>query len=234
VTNGIGNPDWQRRYVTSAVPLFTGSFADDAAHASGINDSNGYQYLQVSTNDAGASTFKFVQIIWWQDAAGTLEMGFTDWTIPPNTFEVIKVPVVTRYYMVQITPVGGASGTNTSVVIYGTNADQENLLTQNTATPLLFAQPAVAANGTFTQQMSGIFGGKVGLCMSHNTNNTWAGTIDYYDWNSQSWLTYWRIFGGSIGQSFNGDVYLPYAPIRVNLQNLDAAAHGMTCSLVAP
>lgn len=234
MTGGIGNPDWQRRYTTSAAPLYTGSFADDASHFSGVNDSNGYQYLLVSTNDPGASTFKFIQIIWWQDAAGTLEMGFTDWTVPPNTFELIKVPILTRYYMVQITPVGGASGTNTSVVVYGTNADQENTLAQNTATPQAYFSGTVAAGAKQTTLVNGIFGGEAMISIDYASGTTWTEWIDYYDWNSQAYKTIWTARGPDKGSSYAERIFLPYAPLRLIARNDGTSAELITQALICP
>lgn len=234
MTGGIGNPDWQRRYVTSAVPILTATIADDTNRVTGIADSNGYEYLVVSTHDPGATTFKHIKVDWFQDQNATLQMGDTDWTIPPNSFNVVKVPVITRFYKIEIGPVGGASGNNTTLVVYGTNADQENLLTQNTAIPFIHAEPTIAAGATDTETATGIFGGNAMLMISDNGNNLWNASVQYYDWTTSAWATFWKGFGSFFGQTATQNIILPYAPIRVQTTNTDSAAHGFFIAVVTP
>jgi hypothetical protein len=234
MTNGIGNPDWQRRYVVSAAPIATGTFLDDTNRVIGPLDTNGYQYLLVTTNDPGATTFKHVKIDWFQDQAGTLAMGDTDWTIPPSSFIVIKTPVIARWYKVEIGPVGGATGHNTQLTVYGTNADQENLLTQNTAVPMGGDRTSVAAAGVHTVQLGGTFGGRVSVNMDDDGNNKWTLYMEYYDWTVSAWVQFMTWHGADKGQSFTGDVMLPYAPIRMNVRNDDTVAHFLTWSVIAP
>lgn len=233
MTGGIGNPDWQRRYVTSAVPILTGTFLDDTNRVSGISDSNGYQYLLVSTNDPGATTYKHVKVDWFQDQGATLQMGTTDYTIQPNTFNVLKVPVITRWYKVEIGPVGGATGHNTTLVVYGTNADQENILTQNTAIPMAIASSSVAAGATMTTTVSGTFGGEVMLNMDDNVNNKWTAWMDYYDWSAAGWVTYWSTHGTDKGQAYTERIFLPYAPTRMNFRNDDTVSHILAQRMIA-
>lgn len=234
MTSGIGNPDWQRRYVTSAVPITTQIFADDTNRVTPIQDSNGYQYLLVSTSDPGASTYKHVKIDWFQDQAATLQMGDTDYTIPPNNFIVQKIPVITRWYKVEIGPVGGASGFNTTLVIYGTNADQDNILTQNTAIPLAGQTIAAAApNADNNVIMGGIYGGEVMISMDDNVNNKWTAWLEYYDWTTSAFVQFWTAHGLDKGQAYSERLFLPYAPIRMHFRNDDTVNHILKQYMVA-
>lgn len=234
MTNGIGNPDWQRRYVTSAVPIFDLVYPDNVNGVSGVQDSNGYQYLVVSTSGFNSLVYAHVKVDWFQDQAATLAMGVTDWTIPPQSFIVTKVPVITRFYKVEIGPVGGTTGNNVTCVTYGTNLDQENLLTQNTAIPLGWGTPNVAAGATSTTILGGGFGGRVSVFVGQQTNNKWTAWLEYYDWTTQAWNKFWIMHGTDRGMSFRDDANLPYAPIRMNVRNDDTVAQGITWSVIAP
>lgn len=233
MATGIGSPDWQRRYVTSAVPLLTLIYPDNVNSVSPIQDSNGYQYLMMSTNSATSTVYAHVKVDWYQDAAATVPMGNTDWTIPPQSFIVIKVPVVTRYYKVEIGNVGGATGSNISLAVYGTDADQENLLTQNTAIPLYRFSGSIAAGATMTTIVAGVFGGEVMVTNDDSVNNKWTEWMEYYDWTTQLWTQFWSVHGTDKGQAWNDRVFLPYAPTRINVRNDDTVAHSFVQCVVA-
>lgn len=234
MTGGIGNPDWQRRYVTSAVPIASAIFADDTNRVTGILDSNGYQYLVVSETDPSGGTYRHIKVDWFQDQGATLQMGTTDWTVQPNAFIVVKVPVITRWYKIEVGPVGGTSGHNTTVVVYGTNADQENLLTQNTAIPMAAQNGSVAAGATETVIVSGTYGGEVMLSMDDNVNHTWTAWVEYYDWTTETWIQFWSAHGTDKGQAYTERIFLPYAPVRMNFRNDDTVAHILKQYMIAP
>jgi hypothetical protein len=235
VTGGIGNPDWQKRYVFSAVPILTEAYPDNTNSVSPIIDSNGYQYLIVTTNAPGSNVFAHVKVDWFQDQLATLQMGDTDWTIPPGTFIVVKVPIVTRFFKLEIGNVGGATGSTIQAVVYGTNADQDNLLTQNTAIPLGGQTIAAATPGTTNSVIiAGMFGGEVMLTMDDNVNNKWTEWLEYYDWNTQTWIQFWTAHGLDKGQAYTERVFLPYAPIRMNCRNDDTVNHILKQFMVAP
>lgn len=225
MTSGIGNPDWQRRYTTSAVPLYTASYNDGIDSVSGILDSNGYQYLLITTNGAGSTVYARVKVDWFQDQNATLQMGSTTYTIPPGVFIVQKIPVATRFFKLEIGNVGGATGHTIQATIYGTNADQENILTQNTDTPFATQNNSVAAGATLTVIASGIFGGEVMMNIDDNVNNLWTAWVEYYNWSTQAWTQFWSAHGKDKGQGWTERIYLPYAPIRMNVRNDDTVAH---------
>jgi hypothetical protein len=234
VTNGIGNPDWQRRYVISATPLYAATFTDANTEISPTQDTNGFQYLMVSSNNGANTAYTHMQLNWYRDAAQTQFMIGTDWTIPPASSIVQRAPVMSRYYTLSTQSVGGATGGNINLVVYGTNADQENLLTQNTALPLGGDRTSIIAGATHTVIIGGIFGGRVSVNMDDDGNNKWTLYMEYYNWNIQGWVQFMTWHGTDKGQSFTGDVMLPYAPIRMNVRNDDTVAHFLTWSVIAP
>jgi hypothetical protein len=234
MANQLGNPDWQRRYTTSMAPLASLTYNDNINSASGIIDSNGFEYLLITTNGGSSLVFAHVKIDWFQDAAASLQMGDTDYTIPPQVFIVQKIPVATRYFKVEIGPVGGTTGNTIQMVCYGSNADQENLLTQNTAVPMGHGNPSLGASVVQTTVLGGIFGGRVFVSVDQNANNKWTSWLEYYDWTTQTWVQFWTIHGPDHGQSYSNDALLPYAPCRINVRNDDTVAHVITWSVVAP
>lgn len=234
MTSGVGNPDWQRRYAVSAAAIATGVFLDDVNRIFGVLDTNGFQYLLLDTNDLGATTYKYIKIDWYQDFAATQYMGTVDYTIFPNSITIMKIPVLSRYYKVEIGPVGGVTGHNTTLVVYGTNADQENFWNQNTATPLGKSSVSLGASVIQTTILGNIYGGRVMVSVDQNVNNKWTSWLEYYDWTSQTWVQFWTIHGPDHGQSYSSDAVLPYAPVRINVRNDDTVAHTITWSVVAP
>lgn len=230
----IGNPDWQRRYTFSAVPLLVLTYPDNINSISGLIDSNGFEYLLLTTNSGGSNTFDRVKVDWYEDSSGSVALGTTDYTIPGQSFIVQKIPVMTRYFKVEIGNVGGTTGGSIILTIYGTNADQENLLTQQTAIPMGFGNPSLGASATQTTVLSGIFGGRVFISVDQNTNNKWTAWLEFYNWQTQAWVQFWTIHGPDHGQSYSSDAMLLYAPCRINVRNDDTVAHVITWSVVEP
>lgn len=234
MTKGLGNPDWQRRYSTSAVAIYAADYLDSGNHVSGALDTNGFQYLIVSMNNATSTTYSHVQVHWFEDAALTLQLGTTDCTIPPHQFSVLKAPVVTRFYTVEVDAVPASTGNPVHITVYGTNADQENLLTQNTSQPTYRFSGSIAAGATQTTLVPGMFGGEAMITNDDSVNNKWTGWLEYYDWSTMGWLQFWSVHGTDKGQTWVERVFLPYAPIRANIRNDDTVAHPLTQCLILP
>lgn len=235
MTGGIGNPDWQRRYTTSAVPIYTATLPDNAHFGSPVNDSNGYQYLLTAINIGLSTVYAHVEIDWFQDAGATVLIGITDWVMTPLSFSAMKVPVISRFYTFNVTPVGGAAGHNWAIAIYGTNADQRDLLTQNTAIPMAAQTIAAAAPGvTNTVNSASTLGGEAMITMDDNVNNKWTEWVEYYDWPSQKWIQFWTAHGLDRGQAWTERILLPHAPVRINCRNDDTVNHILKQFLVMP
>lgn len=234
MTSGVGNPDWQRRYNFSAAPLLGLIYSDSINSTSGVRDTNGFPNLVVTTQASGSLVYAHVIVTWYQDSAGATPIGTVDWTTPPGAQISIKVPVAARYYSLQIGPVGGTTGHTIVGTIYGTTSDEQNILTQQTATPMGFGNPTLGASAVSTTILGGIFGGRVFVSIDDNGNNKWTSWIEYYNWSTQTWVQFWTVHGPDHGQSFNSDAILPYAPIRMNVRNDDTVSHALTWSIVAP
>lgn len=188
----------------------------------------------VSTNSGSSPRYTEVLIEWYVDSAGSTFIGFTNWTIPPGIFYMNKVPCVSRYYRVRVIPVGLTGTGSILFLVYGTNGDQENQLTQNTAQPLKYANVSLGANVINTSGVFGPFGGVVQATVDDNVNNKWTFWMEYYDEQSQAWTQFITWHGTDKGQSFADTVYLPYAPVRFNIRNDDTVTHTFIVSVIAP
>lgn len=234
MTSGQGNPDWQRRYNFSAAPLLQLTYPDNINSVSALIDSNGFEYLLVTTDSGTSATFDHVKIDWFQDKNASVQQGFTDYTISGGIFLVQKIPVTTRFFKIEVGPVGGVSGGHIVVTVYGTNADQENILTQQTAVPMLIENVTIGAGITRTDVVGGILGGRVMASVNDETNNKWVSTMEYYDWTTQTWKLFYVARGADRGQAWTEFINLPYAPCRFSVINIDTAAHAFDYSIVAP
>lgn len=234
MTGGIGNPDWQRRYVFSAQPLLTTSFTAGITSSIGILDSNGFQYLLFNYNSGGTTAFQLFQILWYKDAAGTVQVSNTEFFPVPNSSGVQRVPVMSRYYKVFCTFISGAVGGNISLLVYGTNADLDNTLTQNTSEPLNNGGVTLGAGLSQTNPFSGMYGGRVVCMIDQGVTNKWSVEVDYFDPNTKAWTEFFQIYGADHGLSFNGDMILPYAPVRLIVFNNDTVARAISWAVVAP
>lgn len=215
-------------------PLLNLTYNDAISSVSAITDSNGFQYLAVTTDSGASNAFMHVKVDWFQDQNATLPMGFTDYVLPPLDFIVQKIPVMTRFFKLEMGPVGGVTGHTIKAIIYGTNADQENILTQQTATPMLQKNVAIAAGATQTDLIAGMLGASVHVSINDQMNNKWIAFMQYWDMNAQNWLIFWAARGADRGQSWSQYVNLPYAPCRMNVNNTDAVAQAFDYSVIGP
>lgn len=234
MTSGIGNPDWQRRYDFSPVPLLTLTYADNVNSNSPLTDANGFEYMLVAISMGSSTVFARMQMLWYQDANAANFFGVTDWVVAPGMFVVVKIPVMTRYFKLAVGNVGGATGHTIAAVIYGSNADQENLLTQNTAVPQTYINQAIGSTSIVTSSPMGTYGGPVMVSIDDNANNKWTCWMEYYDWSTQTWRQFWSAHGPDKGQGWAEMVILPYAPTRINIRNDDTVTHSFIVSVVCP
>jgi hypothetical protein len=234
MTNGIGNPDWQRRYTTSAAPILTAVYPDNTNSISPLSDSNGYEYLTLIVNMGTSTVFARAVVIWYQDDAGTIQMATTTFVVGPQSSNAIKIPVISRFYTVSIGNVGGATGQNILLAVYGTNADNDNLLTQNTDQPQARASATIAAGGTLSTPVIGTFGGEVMMTMEMSGTAMWTAFVEYYDWSTKTYITFWTVRGLDKGMAYAERIFLPYAPVRMNIRNDDSTSHVLVQAMVCP
>lgn len=224
MTSGVGNPDWQRRYVFSAVPLYSALFSVSGTIVSPVIDANGFTYIILTSQAQGTTAFIHITVNWFQDSAGTILIGGTDFVTVPGAADSIKIPAAARYFKIQTTNVGGGTTGNTLILTYGSTADQYDVMTGVTSTPLVAISASLGSGVTSTAAFTHLLPGRVMVQFNHATNSNWLGFIEYYDWTTASWHIFYNAYGASKGQSWVEHIWLPFAPIRANVRNTDAAA----------
>lgn len=224
MVNGVGNPDWQRRYVFSAAPLRTDTFSAAVQVVSPLLDNNGFQYLLHTVNSTGSTAFSSMQFSWYTDAAGTNLLTGTVVTVGPGFAQTFKIPCMTRYYKVNTTPVS-ASPTGTLITTtYGTNADQVAMLSEVIQNPMVSMSASLGASVSQNALMPSSLGGRVFVTVNHGGNNKWTAWLEYWDSSAQAYKIFYNMRGGDKGQSWGEHIWLPFAPIRVNMRNDDTVA----------
>lgn len=234
MTNGIGNPDWQRRYSASAVPLQSGQSIDSTQGAYPTTDANGYEYLMVIVDMNNTTSYQRITLYWSQDPASQQVLGNTIYVLGPGKTTARRVPVIGRYFQLGVSNVGGGNGAEIPIIIYGTNGGYGDLLEQNTAQPLLQKNLSIAAGATQVDTLSDTVGGRVNVCINDETNNVWLAFLQYYDYVAQNWVMFWVARGSDKGQSWNEFVNLPYAPCRLSVRNSDTTAHLFDYAVLGP
>lgn len=232
MTSGIGNPDWQRRYSFSAVPLYSASFAAAGTVTSPVVDANGYQYIMLTAQMSGTTSFTHIFVVWYQDSAGTIQIGGTDFMSVPGSSLTIKVPAAARYFRIQTVNVGGGNTGNFLILTYGSNADQDDTLTGQTSVPILYINASLGSGVIQQTTAAATFGGLATISVDQNFNTSWTAWAEYYDWSAAAWKQYVTWHGASKGQSFVDQVRLPYCPVRLNVRNDDTVARTMIASVV--
>jgi hypothetical protein len=224
MTTGIGNPDWQRRYAFSATPLFSSFFAVSGPIVSPVLDANGFPYIILTSKAGGTTAFIHFFINWYQDAAGTILLGGTDFVTVPGASETIKCPAMARYFTILTQNVGGGTTGTTLILVYGTVADQYDMMTGTTSVPLAAVNASLGAGVSQQVAFPHVLQGRVYATFNHGTNNNWLAFFDYYDFSATAWVTFYNVRGLDKGESWSEQLWLPSAPCRATVRNTDAAA----------
>jgi hypothetical protein len=232
VTSGIGNPDWQRRYTFSAVPLFSALFGLSGPVVSSPIDANGYPYIILTSRAAGTTAFIHVTVFWYQDSAGTILVSGTDFVTVPGADETIKMPAAARYFAIHTENVGGGTTGNTLILAYGTTADHHDMMTGITSQLIAAVNASIGAGVTSTVAFPNMLPGRVMVQFNHATNNLWQGWLEYYDRVAAAWTIFWNVHGTDVGMAYNTQVWLPFAPVRINVKNTDTVTQITQASVV--
>lgn len=234
MTNGIGNPDWQRRYDFSAAPLYQATFNTRISSVGPRVDANGYTNLILSVQAAGSTANNWVEIFFYPDGGTSTQVATIAVNLVPNSQSSFKMPVEARFFQVQNNYITGPAGGSAIITVYGTNDPNQNLLTQNTDQRQIGGNSGIAAGVTYTLTSNGTYGGPATIMFADDGNNKWFGTAEYYDRVAVAWVRFLFVFGADHGQSWIQDVNIPYAPVRLNITNQDTVTHGMYLSMVCP
>jgi hypothetical protein len=232
VTTGIGNPDWQRRYTFSAVPLHSASYGVNGGFQGPVVDGNGFEYIIVTAQMGTTTSFTHIFIDWYQDSAGTIFIGGSDFMPVPTTSYSVKIPTATRYFRVRTQNAGGGTTGSALIVIYGTNADQVDTLTGATSVPIIYNNQSLGASAIVTVAANATYGGEVIVSVDDNVNNKWTAWAEYYDWSAAAWRQFWTAHGPDRGQSWTERIMIPYSPVRLNQRNDDTVAHTLIMAMV--
>lgn len=233
MTSGVGNPDWQRRYVFSAQPIYTATVPPNVTTTSALQDANGFQNLIVDFNSIGTTAFINVEILWFQDAAGTISICNTEFFPVPNSNMSQKIPVMARYYKITTAFVSGAAGGSIKLAVFGTNSDNLQLLTQDNIDPFIYVNQSIGAGVNVTTAAGGMYGGLVRISLDQGVSNKWALEMDYFSPTAATWREFWSTYGSIQGIAFSGELRLPYAPVRLITSNLDTVAQTYIVSVIA-
>lgn len=232
MTTGIGNPDWQRRYTFSAVPIYSSPFGVNGGFQGPTVDSNGYEYLIITAQMGVTTSFSHIFVVWYQDSAGTINIGGTDFMPVPSSSYSIKIPTAARYFRIQTQNAGGGTTGNMLILVYGTNADQVDTLTGATSVPIIYNNQTIGAGAIVTVAALATYGGEVMVSVDDNVNNKWTVWAEYYDWATAAWKQFWTAHGPDKGQSWNERIMIPYAPVRLNQRNDDTVSHSFYMAMV--
>lgn len=233
MTSGIGNPDWQRRYNFSAQPLARFTFTDGVSFQTSVVDTNGFPNLLAGIDGPSTSAMNQFVIQWWQDAAMTIFIGNSAVVPTPNSSMVQRFPTMSRYCNFLWNYKSGAGASSWKVSIFGTTEGNDNTMTQNTDVASIIVSATVGAGATVTTMASGTFGGPALFQCSHANNNAWDSWLEYYDVNLLAWTQFWIVKGADKNAlAWTERIYLPFAPVRMNVRNRDTVAQVMNATLV--
>lgn len=224
MVTGIGNPDWQRRYAFSAVPLYSANFSVNGSIASPIVDANGFPFIILTSQAAGTTAFIHITVDWYQDAAGTILIAGTDFVTVPGGTQTIKIPAAARYFKILTSNAGGGTTGTTLILAYGTSSDQYDMMTGTTSQLIASVNQSIGSGLQMVINFPYVLPGRVFASFNHGTNSNWLAFMEYYDWSAANWLFFYNVHGSDRGMGWSEQIWLPFAPVRATVRNTDAAA----------
>lgn len=223
-----GYPDYQRVNAQSGDIILLENISTGGSYQSPIQDAHGYGYLILSCNTIAGSAYFTQGIEWYGADSLSTQLSVFLWTPTPNGQQSIQIPVVSRYFRLTQTLISGPTTDNPLTAVFGCNVPANPSINSQPAAPFLRFQGSVAASSSVTVNAGTTIQGAASITMADNSNSQWELVVNYYDWPSASWQNLAVFFGSAFGQSMNGVIGLPPAPIRVMVDNTDsAAAHNL-------
>lgn len=223
-----GYADYQRLIAQGGDVLWDAQIELNAPYTSGIIDARGYGYLNISVNDIGGTAYYWFKIRWVLNSDGSDELSTFVWLPTPGGEQTIQIPVISRYFDISQLYLSGPTTDRPFSVVFGCNAQAQIAVNSQPGDPLLRWQGSIAASSSETIFGTTTIQGPAALTVGDNSNALWEVVLQYYSLSSNSWQNLAVLFGSAYGQSANVIVGLPPCPIRMMVDNTDAAgAHNL-------
>jgi hypothetical protein len=231
MTETQGYPDYQRLSAQAANLIDFIQAPIGGNPTSTWQDSQGFGYINLSVNDLGGTGYFSVQIAWsiYTSSQGQLS---TFYCIPtPGGQQTLQIPVIARYFQVEIAHISGVTTDRPLVAWFGANVLAPDQINSQPAAPFLSFVQTVAAGATYTQMATTTIQGAANFHILDSTNNLWNASVAYYNGQTQGWQNYIFVEGSQYGQGANLEIGLPPAPLQVSITNTDTASHTFHGSL---
>jgi len=228
-----GFQDYNRLAIQAGQVIYQITAALNAIGTSPRQDAAGFGYVNISVNGglAGNDAYR-ISVQWYSDAA--LSQLLSQQTIsllgPEQQFQVVAIG---RWFTVGVTFFAGVGTDVATLIALGSNVYSPRLGSQVGSSPYIYVNQLIAA--TTSANFDGLFTvpGSFTWAVAAATNSTWVAALAYYEIGSGAYLNFAFMYGATRGLSGIDNVNLPFAPVRMVVNNSSSVAQTFQASLVS-
>lgn len=214
-----GFQDWQRATRVSGKQLY---FINQVVSSSFFTYPfycGNYGYLILGLAGTNLVNHYRITVDWYLESALTHYVGTSEFVSTPGNGNAIKFVCVTEYAVVGIYNIEATADAVVPLSVYGSNADHNNLTTDERSVPFLDIHENIAAGASVTVTCKSTYSGPAMLAVRRGSDSNWTVLITYWDYSSASWVHLLEYVPSSAETTIIKPIRLPPAPTRLQMSN---------------
>ncbi len=230
----VGFPDYGRQTPTAGAQLLVVDQVVNAQLVTPTAFCGNYPFINVSAL-GGANTDQYDVEVTFIQGPGLVTFQFPyRVTFGGGWGLAVQVPVLTNWFFVTIIPKAGNDAQALVMTFTGSQGYSPRLHYSGALGNGVEIQSNQSWNAaeikTFFTNV--VHNSDAVFSIQQSTNNKWHAILRYYDISTNTFIIFAQIEGAAEGQSWNGHILLPAAPIQLDVTNDDTVAHVMKVSVV--
>lgn len=228
-----GYQDFGRTVQTNVLPLLVVNQVVGGSNVLPAEYVGDIGFIDVFADTAGLNDHYSIGLRWWDNANETTYAGQDNFVTGPGMETGIQYKARGRYLSAIVANNDATDVNPVQVYFRGSNAQARVNAGNQQAAPIAWTDQTVNASSTVFVNATTVVPGPATLAVQHNTNNTWACELQFWNVAARAWQRFAHWDASSAGQSLITGVTLPAAPVRIALINNETVNRTMFASLTA-
>lgn len=227
----IGFPDFGRQTKQAGVTQVTVFQVITTSFFSPAQFIGDYGLLDVQAYCVNLADFYRVTAFFYDDSAATQLIYSYNFVTVPGVNNGLQIPAPGQYVRMFIEAANGTDVNPFTLRAISTNQRHPNPWYAYNSVPPFIQNVLIGAGAVRTTSIGQLITGPVVLCATGEGSGTWHIYLDYFDFATKTWITFWRYDTGGNTNGIDLPINLPPAPVRVNMSNDGTGSHQFLYSI---
>ena len=229
----IGYTDFGRQTRQTGVQTINYSAVVSGPVTTGIQYCGDYGLLDVTVDCTNLADHYLVTATFYDDALGADFLYTFAFCTVPGTPNGLQIPAPGQYVKLQINNLEATDVNAFTLRARSTNQRHPNPWGAYSNIIPFLHNVSIGAGVVRTDNLVHLLTGPVILCATGEGSGTWHIYLDYWNFGSKTWVTFWRYDTGGNTNGIDLPINLPPAPVRVNMSNDGTSSHQFLYSITA-